>query len=313
MKPVFGICLILFLAGCESFGSRITDERLINIDKVGVVSLLDDQVSYNYVGVTIFNNKDTLYPFAGLGIDDYVVTHISSALQRANPKVEVVPVQVDFETFRSAYTNQQSIAGLKVQRFAHLFSEKAAELGLRHIIVASRDYVQFDETPVMVNGFGLRKRIWQDEVGSFVLIKFQLIDLSDWEELATTRIFERHKDSDFKWQEPFDQNGHSEKNRLKTYVYQTIDNWSRRIASALIQSPKDFEVCSQKIYAAGFTVDGVVYTTREEVVKIRQQHIRRKIKTEGVNANEAAPAFEAQFNLKEEAILDCIAQGYQKR
>lgn len=306
MKIIFSAFLILVLSGCETFGTRITDEQLTYIDKVGLVSLIDDQISYSYVGITVFNNKDTLYPFVGLNIDDYIVTNISSALRRANPRVEIIPIDVDFDEYRAAYTHAESIASLDVDSFVSLISEKASSLGLKYVIVASRDSIQFDEAPVSVNGFGLRKRIGQGKVGSFVLIKFQLVDLASKQVLAKARAFERDRESNFEWLEPFDENDDSQKSILKTYVYQSIDDWSRSVASTLIQSPEDFQICSEQVYSIGFEIEGTTYTTRNNVLEARGKYIRNKIMTEKVHPQNSKPPYEDRFNATEEKVLDCI-------
>lgn len=308
MRVIVVAFLVFVLSGCETFGTRIADEQLAGINKVGLVSLVDDRVSYNYVGLTVFNNKDTLYPFPGLNIDDYIITNISSALRRANPRVEVIPIDVDFDEYKAAYMHQESIGALDVNRFAELISQKASDLGLAHVIVASRDSIQFDEAPVGVNGFGLRKRVGQEEIGSFVLIKFQLIDLSSRLEIAKARAFERDRESDFEWLEPFDKNDESQKSALKKYIYQSIDDWSKIVASTLIQSPGDFQECSDKVYAAGFEIDGVTYTTRKDVLEVRGKYIRDKIMNEGVHPKKSKPPYEQRFNAKEDQILHCIGQ-----
>lgn len=308
MRFTFTILIIIILSGCETFGTMITDEQLADINKVGFVSLIDDKISYNYVGVTIFNNKDTLYSFSGLNIDDYIITNISSALRRANPKVEVIPVNVDFDEYKAAYENQELISSLDVNSFSSLFSGRATELGLKYVIVASRDSIQFDEAPVEVNGFGLRKRSGQEKVGSFVLIKFQLIDITTQKEIAKARVFERERESDFEWLEPFDKNDDSYKDAVKKYIYQSIRDWSRSVAYILIQSPRDFQVCSEKIYAKGFEVDGETYTTREAVIEVRRKFISNKIKKENVHPKKSLPPYEGRFEAKEDEVLDCIAE-----
>lgn len=307
MRFIFTIFFIIALSGCETMGTQITDDKLTGINKVGLISLIDDKISYNYVGFTAFNNKNTLYPFSGLNIDDYIHKNLSSALRRANPRVEVIPLNANFDKYKAAYRLQESISSFDLNSFANLALEQTSGLGLKYVIVASRDSIQFDEIPVGVNGFGLRKRVGQEKIGSFVLIKFQLIDIATRQELAKARVFERDSESNFEWLEPFDKNKDSEKTALKKYVYESIDTWSKNVASTLIQSPKDFQVCSEKVYATGFEIDGYTYTKRESVLEVRGKYISNKIMKEKVHQKKSLPPYEMRFKAKEDEILDCIA------
>ncbi len=296
------------LAGCETFGTSITDEQLTKVNKVGLVSLVDDQISYNHVALTAFGNRDTLYPFPALDIDTHITDSLSSALRRANPKVDVIPIKVDFQQFRAAYKRQESLASLDTNRFISLISAQASSLGLQHIIVASRDSIQFDQAPIAVNGIGLRTRSGQDAVGSFVLIKLQLLDVLTKQEIAKARVFERNRDSAFSWLEPFDKNTTAQKSKLKDYFYESITEWSKRAAATLIQSPKDFRACSEVVYNAGFEISGTTYRMRDDVLEKRAEHIKRRVLEEGATRKEAMPPFEEQFQAQEEKILDCLAQ-----
>jgi hypothetical protein len=307
MKYIISVLLIVFLSGCETLATRVTDEQLSTIDKVGLVSLIGDQISYSYVGLTAFNNKDTLYPFDGLEVDNYISTEISKALRRANPKVEIIPMGVELDELKSSYANEKYLASLDINKFINQISGKASQAQIRYVVVASRDFIQFDEAPVTVNGFGLRKRIGRDDVGSFVLIKFQLIDLLTKKELSKSRVFERDRNSDFEWKKPFNENSEAFKEGFKEYIYKSIDKRSRGIAATLIQSPKDFEFCAKKIYANGFDIDGKTYTTRESVIEVIRQYYRQKIVKEKVEPKKVKVPFKDKYDQKEEEVLDCIA------
>jgi hypothetical protein len=311
MKFIISIFLIIALSGCETFGTKITEEQLSKIDKVALVSLIGDQIAYNYVGVTAFNNKNTLYPFPDINIDKYITTKISHALKRANPRVDIVRLDNDFDTLMDSYSSRESITSFDMDRFIAKITDEALGKGINYIIVASRDNIQFDEAPVAVHGFGLRKRVGRDVIGSFVLVKFQLIDISTKKELAKARVFERDRESKFQWKEPYDANSESVKEKLKSYIYKSIDDWSKGVASLLIQSPKDFNICSNKVYSTGFEIDGITYKSREEVLEERRKHIYQKIVREDIHPKKSKPPYEEKFKSKEDEVLDCIGQLVQ--
>ena len=304
------VCIILLglLSGCETFGERITDEQLAGIDKVGVVSIIDDQIAYNYVGVTVFNNENNLYPFPNLDIDNYVTSTMTSALSRVNPRVRVAPVDVDFATYRGAYKNEEAIAALDITQFSRLFAAKAQEMALKYVIVASRDSVQFDQAPVSVNGFGLRKHVANDNVGAFVLIKFELIDLATQKVLAKARVFERDANSEFAWLEPFADNNAAFKVSMKDYIYEAIEGWTTSVSSTLLMSQKDHQLCASKVYSNGFEIDGVTYTTQQAVLEQRYEYIRNKIINEEADPKEALPPYETRFKATEDKVIECLAQ-----
>jgi|TARA_Y100001968_G_scaffold36090_1_gene27700 hypothetical protein len=308
MKWVLSALLIVVLAGCETFGDRITEEQLAAIDKVAVVSLIDDQIAYSYVGVTIFNNENNLYPFPGLGIDNYITTTMTEALSRVNPRVKVLPVDADFATYRAAYKNEELIASLDNKKFISLFASQASQMGLRYVVVASRDSIQFDQTPVNVNGFGLRKHVASDDVGAFVLIKFELIDLVTQKVLAKARVFERDYASEFAWLEPFANNDEAFKTSMRDYIYQAIDGWTKSVSSTLLMSQKDQQVCAKQVYARGFEIDGVNYTTQEAVLQQRYEYIRNKIMNEEAKGDDALPPYEERFKATEDKVIDCLSQ-----
>lgn len=306
MRLLVVTIILAFLAGCETFGSKIDEQKLQSIDKVALVSLIDDQISYNYVGLTVFNNKDNLYSFSGLKIDEYIQSKLSVSLERANPRVKVYPVTVDFDEYRSSYENPKHIASLNVDKFISKFSKVADQRGFRYVIVASRDSIQFDQTPVGVNGVGLRKKIGNSTIGSFVLIKFQLLDLKTSEVLAKARVFERHRESKFPWLEPFEKNSEEFKESFKKYIYSSIDEWSKSVSAILIQSRKDYQICSERVYKDGFYANGVTYKSRDQVVEAIGKYQRQKIMEEGVDPKESKPPYISKFEEMDERILDCI-------
>jgi len=312
MKFIISLFLMIVLSGCESFGKKITEEQLSKIDKVALVSLIDDQITYNSVGFTILDKKNTLYPFLGVNIDKYITTEISHALKRANPRVDVVSLDYDFDTLMDSYSNRKSLTSFDIDRFIAKITDEALAKGINYVIVASRDDFYFEESAfTVVHGFGLRKKVNQDIVGSFVLVKFQLIDISTKKELAKARIYEIDRESELQWSEPFDTNSESFKEKLKLYIYTSIDDWSKRVAALLIQSPKDFSICSKKVYSTGFEIDGITYKSRGEVLNERRNYIHQKIIKENVNPKKSLPPYEKRFQSKEDDVLDCIGQLVQ--
>lgn len=240
MRKIQIILFTVILSGCETLGNYASREELSKINRAAVVSVVGSKISYNYVGLTIFNNKDSLYDLDGWDIDKYILDSVPEKLKEVNPKIEYLPILVDHEFIKSAYKNADLMHSLNELVILSKLREMGRKQGFSHAIVASRDSMQLDDTTVEVNGLGLRKIIGKARIGSFVLIKFQLFDLTTGQELSMMRVFQKDRESDFVWLKPYSQNSPATKDKFIQYAKASIDRWLPAVTKSLVTAEEDF-------------------------------------------------------------------------
>ncbi|WP_281556397.1 hypothetical protein [Thalassomonas sp. RHCl1] len=306
MNKVIIAILIWGLAGCATYNVQITDEQLKSVKKLGIVSLVGSDISYSYVGVTVFNNENKLFNFPELDIDNHIINEMKTELPSANNKVEIVPIPVERSLLASSYRNPENLSGFDLKRFVNNMTEKTKGNDLSHILVISRDFIQFDEVPVKINGIGLRKHVFKDDIGAFIFLKFQLIDVKTKKEVSNSFILKKEEESPFPWLQPFEKNTIKTKLSLKSYFQEAISENSMQIARMLIGSPKEMKTCSDQVFSKGFEVDGQVYFKREEVTQLIRDFRYKKIVKENVAPENANPSYINRFNKFDEQISECL-------
>ncbi len=235
MRSILVIIFTVILAGCETFGDYATKEQLSKIDKIGIASLVGSKISYNYVGLTIFNNQDNLYEIENWDIDKYIVNETQNKLKEANSNIDYLPVTISNDSIASFYKKPETLYELNQSTAVSKLKEIGTKQGFSYAIIASRDNIQFEsQVPVDANGLGLRKQFGHDQVGSFVHIKFQLFDLNTGQQLSKMRVFERNRESDLTWLEPYSKNSDLTKARFIEYAKSSINNWLPAVTRTLV-------------------------------------------------------------------------------
>jgi len=296
--------LLISLTSCATYNVRVTDKQLEKVKKVGVVSVVGNDILYSYLGMTAFNNENKLYDFPELDIDSYIIQEMKSELSSANNKVEILPISVKRTTVTQSYKHPDYLSGFDLKAFIKNISKISTSNNLSHILVVSRDDIQFDDVPVQINGLGLRKR--GNKIGAFIFIKFQLIDMGTKKEISNSFILKRKKDTNFPWVQPFEKNTNSTKNNLISYFKESISDKSMGIARMLISSPKEMKTCSERVFSKGFEIDGKIYYKLKEVKKIINDFRYKKIVREKVAREDADPSFIGRFNQFDKNISACL-------
>lgn len=306
MNKLAFVMLLLVLAGCETYNVKMTDEQLENVKKIGVISVVGSDISYNYVGATVFGNKNEIYDFQELSFDNYILREMQSELSTANNKVEIVSIPVDGSVLSGSYNKPESLSGFELGKFLENVEKVSSNHNLSHILVVRRDSIQFDDAPVAINGIGLRKRINKNKIGAFIFIKFQLIDVLTKKEVSNTFILKKKKDSEFPWIQPFEKNTKETKLRLMSYFHNSISESSMRIARMLVSSSREFKVCSDQVFSGGFKIHDKTYYTREDVTDVISKFVYKKIVKEKVDPEDANPSYIGRFNEFDRRISECL-------
>jgi hypothetical protein len=176
MKYVF---FMLLLAGCAA--APLAPEEKAKFDHYAVVSLLGDKLPVQFVGTTIFQNKDGGMEIPGWKIDQRVQKDFQAAL----PSKKMMPIAIDrtvVEELRAAgdTTAKRLLGQLDKEWTDYVFSQ-AKKAGVRYLFIANR-ITGHENFPLYPPGFGLFCRssfVAAGDMHAYLLLGFALWRVED--------------------------------------------------------------------------------------------------------------------------------------
>ena len=233
LKKITVLLMVIYLTGCTTLSNSIKQEDLSRIDKIGIVSLVDDKIAYNYVGITIFNNENNLYPIDNWQLDQAIAETIEKTINESST-IPTTVVTTKGEWLATLYDTDGNYH-FDIKKAKPLLDSIAKESGHRFLIVAHRDYMQFEgNVPVGVQGVGIRKRIGSDLVGAYAILEVKLIDTVTGKVLARGLTPAREQDSSLTWLEPFSAQSNTEQEKVKSKLKFMATDWVKRMSRSLV-------------------------------------------------------------------------------
>ncbi len=204
-------CYILFsltLIGCAVGSKPISEEALNRIDKVALVSAVNSEFCYSYIGITAFNNYLKCEP-----VTDYPMEKrlLEEALRQVKKKTSIPISVIELDSISKEKINKAQ------DRFGNLIG-KDASLALgdfkhRYVVVLRADRFQFNEIQHPIQGFG----IWGQRTKNgfpYLIYKLELIDIQTKEILAVGSTAYRDSGISLPWMEPYTAYGETELNKI---------------------------------------------------------------------------------------------------
>lgn len=134
---VFTIFLVaLVLSACAA--PKLTAEQAGSIKKIGIVSLLPQEVKYRKIGITVFNNEFKSLPAGNV----FNVAARTSAEQflRQSGKYEVKQIEVDVAPMASRLNGRSMVMSQNIERIDVEVVELAKANGVDAVIVVGENF-----------------------------------------------------------------------------------------------------------------------------------------------------------------------------
>lgn len=238
IKRAIGLCLAVVLSACTTLSDSIKQEDLNAIDKIGIVSLVDDKVAYNYVGITIFNNEHNLYHAEQWNIDQTLGEELEKGIkERSDISTVVIPAQKQW--LNSLYDKDGNYH-FEVKKALPVLRQIAKGTQVRYLAVIHRSYMQFDpNVTVNVQGLGVRRQIGSDLIGAYAILEAKLIDTDTGRILSRMFTPARDETSGLPWKESFENLSEDEKVRIKVRLQKMAVEWMPALSRALVVPAKE--------------------------------------------------------------------------
>ena len=154
MKPRILAILLCFvvITGCSAV-KPIPVEKISAINRIGVLSLLENKIRMQYVGLTVFNNFTEEIPVNEWGIDKYVIETFRDKINKGS-QMKFISFNYEYEPFMKAYRT-----GFSSKDVSKELAEIAQVNSLDALVFVKRSIFQDPVThDKHVSGYGIFQR-----------------------------------------------------------------------------------------------------------------------------------------------------------
>lgn len=151
------VLLLLGLAGCTTAPSSADSVELKAVKKIGVVSVVGQELVRAYVGLTVFNNEYGTEDFSGSGLDHHFESLVIDGIQKTGR--QGLAVTLERARFSPADDGQFNIP---VDALLPALKLGCQGSGADALLVVSKSLGQVPNTPVKFRGIA----IWQHGRGA---------------------------------------------------------------------------------------------------------------------------------------------------
>ncbi|MFL0802029.1 MAG: hypothetical protein K6L80_16400 [Agarilytica sp.] len=234
MKKVFiYIFVVIVLGGCTYAAIPIKNETLAKIDKVGIVSIIGNEFTYGYMGVTVFNNKVTLEEQELIDFDEKVEEILKTSIKTKlvnNPNpITVVDLNFDKEELIGSYKVDGKYKSFDINLIANKLTVLANQHGLKYLIVVTRGYNALANGAGSTGGIGISKTVHmpKDEVILHNYLDYKLFEV---ETQATPSFFStsamnfgQKREVQFPWKQPLSEYSDNEIDQLISLIIEDLE------------------------------------------------------------------------------------------
>lgn len=196
------LLLVFALFACQSVPFTIKEVQLQGIKKIGVASIIGNELSFVYVGPTVFNNKYRSYDIRNWKIDDFVTRTIKNAVT-SETSFQYVDVEYSPETFKKLYDSRVSHPYYDYD--VNVIKEELRQIGIDNsvdtLILVAKSIV--DREPP--KGLG----VFQRSIGIIKYTKLivrtsiRVFDVDSMEILALRYVLDYGEIDDSRWTDDF--------------------------------------------------------------------------------------------------------------
>jgi|GEM_PF-4039375 len=154
MKRIVALLLaVITIVGLSACAAPLSQADRQRIKKVGVVSVIGDEVRGNYVSLTVFGNQGYDAPLKDLGIDSFVENESARLLQKGGFTATTHPAtrsEIESGTKLSGLDNLLSTQALDTTKLPAVVPSIARRLGVDALLVWWP--ATFDDGPMHLRG-----------------------------------------------------------------------------------------------------------------------------------------------------------------
>jgi hypothetical protein len=205
-RVLFLFITFLLISGCAAL-QPIDPEKLTAIQRIGVISLLGDEMQIKKVGTTVFNNVEKYEKVGDWKIDEYVKSVVRGEIVD-NSRFVYVELTADQQALRQTYFEKERIKKAadaesvkdEMKQIAHTDSIDTLVLVLR---MATGD--PFSDTNQYVYGYGLYHRSFlsYEQTGVYGRMLVVVQDVKTMEEMRRRGVVAKKVVDNAYWTEEF--------------------------------------------------------------------------------------------------------------
>ncbi|MEM5549809.1 hypothetical protein WNY63_03530 [Pseudoalteromonas neustonica] len=182
MKLLLVFFTIIAVSGCSVAQRPISPEKLASIDKVGIISSIDSEICFSYLGFTVFGNSLDCEKVEDYPLSEKLVQHVYKSASEIT-EIPLNIINIDDETKALINNSKDSHGNLKVDGFSQHLSRNSELDGYQYALIFRPDVWQFYEAPNPIKGLG----VWSNRKGRgnpYIIYQLELIDIKSNEVLA---------------------------------------------------------------------------------------------------------------------------------
>ncbi len=243
---VFATILLLFLTDCTAANMEIPKESMAKIHRVAVVSVLWDEIRFQRVGFTIFNNVDNYYPLSQWDINQKIESVVRTTMKK-NKDVQLVEINFDREKLQDIYKSRGEGSG-SAPFDRHYIALSHAPYNFKYIDSYLRQIVesnQVDTLIVIAENYGFAKvgsiethvqgiAEINDQLGATTDLCFRaeivVIDTHTLETISKTLLYTQNNLDNNYWQDDLTKLSNNQVEHIKETLFTGLDS---NIPSAL--------------------------------------------------------------------------------
>jgi len=227
------ILMIVILGGCTYAAIPIKNETLVKIDKIGIVSIVGNEFTYGYMGITVFNNEVKLENQNFIDFDYQVQRILEESINTKltnNPKpIKIVNVDFDREKLINSYREEGKYKVFNINLIKNELTNIANSHDLKYLVVVTRGYNAIANGAGSTGGVGLSKTIHmpRDEVILHNYLDYKLFEVESQTVpsfFSTSAMnFGQKREVKFPWKQPLTEYTDEEIQLLKSLIIEDLE------------------------------------------------------------------------------------------
>lgn len=236
MKYLLIIITTIAIAGCAIAQKPISPERLASIDKVGIISSVNSEICFSYLGFTVFGNALECEEIKDYPLSQKLVAQVYKSASKAT-KIPLTIIDVDNQTKDLINSSTDYHGNLNVEKISQKLSETPALEGYKYLLIFRPDVWQFYQAPNPIKGLG----VWSNKKGignPYIIYQFELINIESNEVLAVGTTSYRDEDITLKLSDSYAELDAKEKSNMWLVFENAYEKSINRGVAPLFYNPK---------------------------------------------------------------------------
>jgi len=199
---LFLVFLVISLASCGP--KRIPKENLDSMNRVAVLSLMDDKIQFIQIGTTVFNNVEKYHLVKEWMIDDYIEGLIKHELAK-NQQFKISNVEFDREKMNDTYKVATRLHGdHNISKVKGYLQELASSNNLDTLFLVAHESNELENPRRIVQGYTLYNRsLFGKKLTTqiYLTLVIEVVDLRTMKSIVRRYMFTKKDIDNSYWRE----------------------------------------------------------------------------------------------------------------